>query len=213
MKRILKIATVTFLACLIPSTAIKAQEKKNEQHIKIVVADKSGTKIELDTLIKGSSLADSIKLKNGEVIYLRKHGVVGTIKHIEGDENNDGDIIIIRGGGKHFVEGCGGRVMSWSSSEGESGGKRIIYINEETEGLKDGEKTFDVKVKTDKSGETVEKTKYVLAKDGMVISIEGNDEAKVKDLVKDIETKLDVSKEGTTTKTVVKEETKKSIKK
>jgi hypothetical protein len=247
MKRILKIATVTSLACLIPITAIKSQDKKNEQHIKIVVADKSGTKIELDTLIKGSPLADSIKLKNGEVIYLRKHGSVGTIKHIEGDKGTmvvtvtsdnegdektvkeikvisgdsvkiihtdvDGDVIIMKKGGKYFEEGCGGRVMSWSSVGGGTKGKSIIYFNEGTEGLKDGEKTFNVEVKTDKSGETIEKTKYVLAKDGMVISIEGNDEAKVKDLVKDIETKLDVKKEGTTTKPVVKEETKKNVKK
>ena len=212
MKRILKITTVTFFACLITMTALKAQEKKNEQHIKIVVVDKLGTKIELDTIIKDSPLTDSIKLKNGEVFYLRKHGSAGTIKHIHGDGKNDGNVIIIRRGARYFGEGSGGKVMSWSSAEGDSKG-RIIYINEGTEGLKDGEKTFDVKVKTNKSGETIEKTKYVLAKDGMVISVEGNDEAKVKDLVKDIETKLDVNKEGTTTKPVVKEDTKKSIKK
>ena len=40
----------------------------------------------------------------------------------------------------------------------------------------------------------MEKTKYVIAKDGMVISIEGNDEAKVKEIVKDVESKLGVSK-------------------
>jgi hypothetical protein len=41
----------------------------------------------------------------------------------------------------------------------------------------------------------MEKMKYVIAKDGMVISVEGNDEAKVKDMVKDIESKLKVGKE------------------
>ena len=79
--------------------------------------------------------------------------------------------------------------------------------------MKDGEKIFNVEVKTDDSGNEVEKTKYVLAKDGMVISIEGNDEAKVKDLVKEIESKMGVNKAGTTGKQAVKEETKKTVRK
>ena len=33
----------------------------------------------------------------------------------------------------------------------------------------------------------VEKTKYVIAKNGMVVTIEGNDEARAKELVKEIE--------------------------
>ena len=53
----------------------------------------------------------------------------------------------------------------------------------------------------------------MLAKDGMVISIEGNDEAKVKDLVKDIESKMGVSKSPTNTKPVAKEQVKKTLKK
>jgi hypothetical protein len=39
---------------------------------------------------------------------------------------------------------------------------------------------------------TVNKTKYVIAKDGMVVTVEGNDEARAKDLLKVIENELGV---------------------
>ena len=88
MKRIVKIGLLLLFAFLIPAGILNAQEKKNEQQIKVIVADKSGTKVEIDTLIKGNVSADSIKLKNGEVIYLARHDASGTIKHIEGENGS-----------------------------------------------------------------------------------------------------------------------------
>lgn len=246
MKRIVKIGLFVLFAFLLPAGILNAQEKKNEQRIRIVVADNSGTKVEIDTLITGSGSADSIKLKNGEVIYLSNHGAVGTIKHVEGEkgsmyvtvtsddksdkkimkqitvisgdstnviQSGEGNNVIIVKGGKTFSEGKGGKVYSWSSSEGDSKGEKYIYINEGKGSGKDREKTVDMKITTDETGNNIEKTKYVIAKDGMVVSIEGNDEAKVKELVKDVESKLGVSKGDKTSKQMVKEETKKTTKK
>jgi hypothetical protein len=246
MKRILKIGSALFISFLIPASILNAQEKKNEQRIKIVVADKSGTHVEIDTLIKDSSLADSINLKNGEVIYLSRHSAVGTIKHMESDngqmvvtvtgdnksdKNTGKKVIVISGdsthvleggdehsvvmvrGGKHITEGKGGDFVVWSSSEGDSDSEKTIYVTSGKGSKKESEKTIDVKVISDEKGKTVEKTKYVLAKDGMVVTIEGNDDAKVKDLVKDVETKLGVNNENKETKKIMKEETKKTTKK
>jgi hypothetical protein len=39
----------------------------------------------------------------------------------------------------------------------------------------------------------MEKTRFVIAKDGMVVTIEGTDEAKAKELAKEIEQKLGVT--------------------
>ena len=263
MKRIVKIALILIIIFLIPAGILHAQEKKNERHIKVIVADKSGTKVEIDTLIKGDISADSIKLKSGEVIFLAKDGAVGTIKHMEGEkgqmfvtvtsddkdnkadkkrrkeitvisgdsdhiiQGGEGDEVVIIKNGKHFKEGKGGDVVSWSSSsstgssssssvsssKGDSKSRRVIYFNEGKKVKKDGEKTFDVRVSTDGKGNTIEKTKYVIAKDGMVVSIEGNDEAKVKDLVKEVESKLGVSKDDQNMKQVAKEEAGKPTKK
>ena len=60
---------------------------------------------------------------------------------------------------------------------------------------------------------TVEKTRFVIAKDGMVVTIEGKDEAKVKELAKEIESKLGVNTEGSDKKETIKVESKKVIKK
>jgi hypothetical protein len=246
MKRILKLAITLLVTFFFTAVILTAQENKNKQHIKIIVADKSGAKVEIDTLIKGDVSADSIRLKNGEVIYLAKNGPERTLRHIESDNGNifvtvnsddkaermirkkitviscdstgfpdssEGDDVIILKNGKHFTEGKGNKVVTWSSSESASNGKKHIYINEESDSGKGDEKTFNVTVTTDEKGNTMEKTKYVIAKDGIVVSIEGNDEEKVKDMAKDIESKLGVSKEDKNTKQVVKEETKKTIKK
>jgi hypothetical protein len=248
MKRIIRIAFITLIVSSIPIVTLTGQDKSTTKHVKVVVVDKSGNKTELDTLLKECPMADSIKLKNGDMVYIGKHGsmaetmagagshncemsmtinsdkegkekIIKKYRIVAGDstkiiKDKEGEDIIIVKEGKHIVEGKGGDVMVWSSDKAGSKGENVIYINEGKEDLKNGEKIFNVQVTSDDSdsGNEVEKTKYVLAKDGMVISIEGNDEAKVKDLVKDIESKMGVKKE-TAVKPVVKEEAKKTLKK
>jgi hypothetical protein len=230
MKRITKIVMTFILVILIPEGILNAQGKQEEKRIKILVDDKSGAKVEIDTLIKGAS-PDSIKLKNGEVIFLAKDGPEATLKHFKGekgqmfvtvtsDDKRDkkmkkqitvisGDsahasnkceccnIIIVKGG-KHLKEGKDGKVVTWSSSSSSSGGdskgERLIYINESKDSGKHGEKKIDVKVSTNDKSNKTEITKYIIAKNGMVVTIEGNDEAKAKELLKDIESKLGVDK-------------------
>jgi hypothetical protein len=59
----------------------------------------------------------------------------------------------------------------------------------------------------------MQKTRFVIAKDGMVVTVEGNDEAKAKELAKLIEQNLGVNNDDKTTKGTIKTETKKTIKK
>jgi hypothetical protein len=224
MKRILKIGQALFLFFLIPAAIMSAQEKKNEQRIKIIVTDKSGTKAELDTLITGSTRADSIKMKNGEVIYLAKHGEAGKTAHMKGDksqmyvtvvsddkgekktekkimvisgdsasvlESGEGNEVVIIRDGKYIIEGKVGKVVAFSSSGSNSQSTSYIYVNEDNN--------------SDKKENTVEKTKYVIAKDGMVVTIEGNDEVKVNELLKEVEAKLGVNKKDKAAKKITKE--------
>ena len=242
MKRIVRIVFVLIPVFLLPAVILTAQEKEKEKHVKIVVVDKSGTKIEIDTLMQGDKTADSIKLKNGEVIYLTRHGKPGMMAHMEGGKGNmvvtyssdekgakktqkkiivvsddsakvieGGDVIIVKAG-KNLKDGKGGNVVTWSATEGDSKGSKYIYINEDKNTGEKGEKTIEVKVTTDDNDNKVEMTKYVIAKDGMVVTVEGNDEAKVKEIIKEVESKLGVSKEDKNTKEEFKEETKKSKK-
>jgi hypothetical protein len=77
----------------------------------------------------------------------------------------------------------------------------------------EGDKDFNTLEKLEKNDENGEMTKYVIAKDGVVVTVESNDEAKAKDLIKEIENKLGVNKEENQRKEIVKTETKKTVKK
>ncbi len=191
MRRILSTITVVILICLIPFSIVAGQGegKKNEQKIKIVVDDGSGTKIVIDTIIKAGTITDSIKLKDGKVIYI-------------GDLSGDYDSKAHKGKseGKY-------RVISSMSDEGGKG-EKYIYINEGKVPEKEIEKTFNVYVSNDDRDSTVEMTKYVIAKDGLVVTVEGKDEAKAKDLVDEIRNKMGIKNDGTDKNESVKVKTK-----
>jgi len=145
MKPIILVLFISFL----PLSFALGQEKKNEQKVKVVVADKSGTKVIIDTTFTGTGTLDSVILKGGNVIYIGKHD-------------------------------------------------------------SDGDQKFDIMVSDDKLDNDIDKTKYVIAKNGITVSIEGNDEVKVKELASEIEKKLDINKEESGS--AVKEVEKKIIK-
>jgi len=140
--------SVLFIS-LLPLSFTLGQEKKNEQKIKIIIADKSGTKVVIDTTYAGVDNVDSIILKSGNMIYI-------------GKEDSEPD------------NRQGTRV------------KVIAHADKDV-------------------------TQYVIAKDGITVTIEGNDEQKVKELAEEIEKKLDIDKGES--ETAVKETEKKIVKK
>lgn len=162
---------------MLPMSMVKAQEKKSEQKIKIIVSDGSGTKVVIDTLIKDGHSNDSIRVKGGKVIFIGDSGDLTGMKHTDGSE------------------------------------KVYVYVSSgDKNEKKDIDKTFDVSVTNDDTDSSVEKTRYVITKDGMVVTVEGTDEAKVKDLIKEIENKMGVKSEDSGKKVTINVETKKSEK-
>lgn len=157
MRRMKTIISILFISFLPLSLAL-GQEKKNEQKVKIVIADKSGTKVVIDTTFTGTGTMDSIIMKGGNVIYIGK---------------NDTDL------------------------EGKPG-KQINVIAH----VDKGDYEFD---------NDLNETKIVIAKNGITVSIEGNDEVKVQELAREIEQKLGLNSEKTGS--AVKEADKKVIKK
>ena len=237
MKRIFTISTILLFSFIITGS-ISGQDTKKEQHIKIVTVDKTGNKVEIDTLIKDGATMDTIVLKDGKVVILgNHHGMEGKLAHIS---EGKGQIYVTvssdsddKKGEKVFVTsrsaGTSGAEFTIVTDDNDSKGGKIVYIKDGKTIVKEGEegkimtwtskdsekgeKRYDVKVITNDEGERVEKTKYVIAKDGMVITVEGSDETKVKEMIKEIESKLGVVKEDDSKKTVIKEETKKTTKK
>jgi hypothetical protein len=92
----------------------------------------------------------------------------------------------------------------------EKDGKKVIVLKE---GISDSDgKTIHVKVDSDNDTET-DMTKYVIAKDGVVVTVESNDEAKAKEIISTIEAKLDAKTDTGKKQDDVKSEPKKSVKK
>jgi hypothetical protein len=168
MKRIIKIISASLFALMVPLILVSGQNKKSEQKIKVIIDDVSGTKVIIDTVYKDTPAPDSIKLKNGTVLYI--------------NHNEEGRDSEHHGGKEHFT---------------------VTYSSNSTSNSRED---FD-------NDSTVEKTRFVIAKDGMVVTIEGKDEAKVKELAKEIESKLGVNTEGSDKKETIKVESKKVIKK
>lgn len=139
---------------------VSAQDKKTEQRIKVIVEDGSGKKVIIDTVYKDTPAPDSIKLKDGTVIFMKHEG--------DGADTRHGEKVNV--------------IMRSSKENGDN-------------------------------DSSADETRIVIAKDGMVVTIEGNDEAKAQELAKEIENKLGVNSEGSEKKETVKVESKKTIKK
>jgi hypothetical protein len=80
----------------------------------------------------------------------------------------------------------------WDSDKGDT-----FYFSDGDASEKEMQKSFDVFVNSDDKDSGVDKTRYVIAKDGIVVTVESSDEAKAKDLIKEIENKLGVKTQAT----------------
>ena len=245
MKRTFIIISVVLFICIIPLSTIAGQEKKSEQKIKIVVADDSGTKVILDTLIKNSQKTDSIRLKDGNVFYIYRSGDNSALIPHEGAQHfyvsvsNDekdtekevreitivcSDSAVSKDAESHkkmYVYSdskkpgvnTGVKYKVITKTSVDEGGKeeKIIYIDDSGDSEKRTEKTFNYAVKDDLDESSVEKTRYIIAKDGLVVTVEGSDEAKTKELIRQIENNLGIRKEGAEKKESMETKTKKRV--
>jgi hypothetical protein len=225
MKRTKIILQVLFFSFL-PLSLLCGQEKKNEEKIKIVVADKSGTKVILDTTFTNIDKLDSIKLKDGTIVYIGKHpdekSMPGnkqiyikspddknakkisrevTVISSDSDELPEldekiGDNIVVysHSGDKNTGHGKGYKVITHVGKDGEKSEMKYIYINADKEAGQNSDEKFDVRINEDEFEHDTGNTKHVIAKNGVVVTIEGNNEAQINELVKEIERKLDIDR-------------------
>jgi|WetSurMetagenome_2_1015567.scaffolds.fasta_scaffold05550_3 hypothetical protein len=83
------------------------------------------------------------------------------------------------------------KVMHWSEKDSKGHVEKVIIINDRKSADCESGETTEHKVSHENRKSDNEKTKYIITRNGMVITIEGNDYIKVKELVKEIENKLD----------------------
>jgi hypothetical protein len=217
MKKIITIImSIVFLGAM-PFSATNAQEKKIEKKIKIVVSDGPGTEIILDTLIKDSEINDSIIVKGGKTVFIRHSGDEKVIKH-SGDAENV--YVYVSSDDKEESKDAKtiSVVSSGSGTHIEKGNNtKVIVMNKDLKSAGNSNTHYSI-ITTDSDGEsnpdsTDELTRSIIAKDGMVVTVEGKDEEKVNELVKEIQNKMGVKSPSDNTKSTEKAETKKSTKK
>jgi hypothetical protein len=187
MKSIERIITASILVLLIPFANVAGQEKKSDQRIKIVIAEGNGSKLILDTLITGNSSNDSIVLKNGNIIHIAKEingdfGGMGTKKYIVTSSSSAGD-----DGKKEII-----KEITIISSDSDFSNETVSDTNHQAkcESLVSAGK-YSQGAETDTRGSNSEKTKFIITRDEVVITVEGNDYARVREIIKDIENILD----------------------
>ncbi len=200
MKRFFTILTFGFIVCLIPFTGTMAQEKKSEQKIKIIVDDGSGTKVVIDTLIKDAQTKDTVILKGDKMVFIGHSGDEKINRHADGSgkmyvyvSSNDKDGIM----DSKTVTVVSSDDATWTvkdSDEKDIMTEKIVYISNAKETDKNLEKTYRVTVSKDGNEPSEYNTRSIIAKDGMVVTVEGNDEEKVKELVKEIQQKMGIKK-------------------
>ena len=215
MRRMIKIIYASFLIFMLSAALVSAQDKKTEQKIKVIVEDGSGTKVIIDTVYKDTPAPDSIKLKDGTVIFTKHEGDGADTRHNKGKKNYF--VTYSTDGTNEGKEAHEVTVISTDSIRSNKGGDSndvIYYTNSDKS--RGGEKVEVIMKGSKDDGDNdslADKTRIVIAKDGMVVTIEGNDEAKAQELAKEVENKLGINSEGSEKKETVKVESKKTIKK
>jgi hypothetical protein len=131
------------------------------------------------------------------------------------EKSGDGDKVYFYSNSDDHGEGRTGGKYKVITRSSASGGDRdeVVYINKGKSDEDVNGKTFDVYVTKDDNSPEMEKTRFVIAKDGMVVTVEGNDEAKAKELAKLIEQNLGVNINDKGKKEPVKTESQKKVRK
>lgn len=112
-------------------------------------------------------------------------------------------------GGTVIVTGKGNKETEWKDINGDK-----VIIIKDGDNNKENEKSVTVHYsKNDSDKDTEMTTKYIVAKDGIVVTVESNDEARAKELINEIEKKLGVNNESPDKKEKNKTETNKTVKK
>jgi hypothetical protein len=174
------------------------QDKKSEQKIKVVVDDGSGSKTVLDTVITGN-MPGKLELKDGKIIILGDPGK--GLSHIDTFEGKGKVYVTVTSDNeddgkkskeqKIIIASAGDADAVW---EKEDGGK-IVIVSDGNIATTKGSSYFTVTMDSDKDRNT-DVTKYVVAKDGIVVTVEGEDEEKAREIIEEVQKKLGVEKES-----------------
>jgi len=225
MKRITKSIILAAGVLLVAPNLTFGQEKQTEKKVKIVLTDNKGEKTVLDTVIIGDSQIKTISAKDGKVIYIGSSADAAI--HTSGGEKSQVYITISTDDNKNVViskadsatwtttQGGKGQIYSIVSPSGSQknvimstvdvdtkDGKKVIIMSGDA--IVEGEKVIIGHASTGLKDVNANYSKIVVSRDGVVITIEGEDEAKVKAIIDIIDNELKKKREEPAGKTETK---------
>jgi hypothetical protein len=223
MKKFVRLFPLLFLGLMVPVIAASGQDKKTEKKVKVIIDDGSGATVVVDTVFTNSPLPDSIVSKNGKVIYFNpgkaeagmdgKHQTMTVLVSSDGDKPKKEERTIIVTGGDTFkdfkTEGDGSKQVYAYATTSDGGGGKVITIRDGKDGDEKTEKHIRIDVRDDKNEAENDMSKYVIARNGVVVTVECNDEAKARDIIKAVESKLGTDKSDSETEKIGKKSDKK----
>jgi len=151
---------------------------------------------------------DKVKHAEGKTIT-----IVSSDSAIVKHKENGGQVIVMSSAAPgHKNKTVHYEVVSDGPHSDVKSEEKVIYV---TKGSPDkhSEMTWSTVVSGDEHKSEEYSTRSIVAKDGVVVTVEGNDEAKVKELVKEIQKKMGVNPPASEKKETVNTETKKTTKK
>lgn len=208
MKRT-KFLLTALIISLLSASFINGQEKKVEKRIKVVVAEKSKPTVVFDTVFRRNIDIDSIKLKDGSIIYVGEEneglpdepGSVRKKVYIASAIDNNGrekrktitifstDSLELR----QISDGkdCEKVIVRKSGKNKDEKSRNYLYIYDDEDSTDNSVKEKDVYGDFDIHDRNTDRIKYIIAKNGIVVTLEGDDEARLNELRNDIEKRLD----------------------
>jgi hypothetical protein len=175
MKRSYKHFILLFFILAIPLSATIGQDKKNERKVKVVIDEGSGTRTIIDTVMTADEIPKTITTATGSYYTL--------IGSPESDEEADNITITVT------TDDDGNKIRK----------EKIIVIGGDKKGTwtaaapKKG--IYRVYIDSDEKVSDSEASKYIIARNGVVVTVESDNEEKARELVEDIREMLGVTTE------------------
>jgi len=190
MKRIINLSLVIILG-MVTISAASAQEKKSENRIKVVIDDGSGSKTMIDTVFT-DDMPEKLKLEDGNYVYIKKgDGDIIELPEVKGSKKI---IVTVNSESDNDQESSQEKSIVVHSGDGavwhSAGSSNVVVIKDGKVIKTDDGKRISISMSAGSEKET-EATRIVIAKDGMVISVESEDEKKAEDLMKVIREHLE----------------------
>ncbi len=202
MKKTFRISLLIISALFLTVAFVNGQDKKEQKKVKIIMSEGGKKSVIIDTTFTGTDTPDSIILKDGNTVYINSDDVLSDEKGNPGI--NKKISIRVTSSGENDKELSEGITVITDAGDADvkdsKTGKTYAYVISDKKSSGNPHKRIEYYIDKKEDGSSADMSNYVIAKDGVVITIEGANEDKVKEIASFIEDRMGVKKDKKTPK-------------